>query len=256
MSAKSLPDSAPAGKTVTVTLWKPASEVFTYTDGTIDRKITRVYDAEGNLTAVKETDGKDNLLYFREYSRRDGVLVSLQVSDKAGPVSITLYKSDSAGRIVEEVSQGSNKAVLSRLTHRYVGDYLAETVAQDGGGKINLLLLYEYKDGELDRLEYRTAQGTLEATFRRISEGGKVISEQTIVSDGLVETERSFIYSGDRIAGESHFSMGVPVKSVRFEYDGNGNIVREIWADRAGRDYETVSRDWIGIEKVVQELQS
>jgi len=166
------------------------------------------------------------------------------VSDATGLLSRTEYLYDGRGRLVEERTLDPLGNLQSSLEYVYEDDRIVRTLASDASGVTRLESVYSYDGPVPVSVEYRGPGGSLEAVFQREMDGERILEERTVLPDGTVETRRRFEYSGNRLAGEVFEFGTVPSKSVRYEYDADGNILRETWSNASGRDYEIIERQW------------
>ena len=230
-------------------VWKIAGETVGSPDGIVDKQIEYTYSAEGRLAEISEHDGRGELLYLRQFRYEDGILVGMVMSDRFGPVSSTIYENDANGLVVRETKQDANGENLSIVTYSYDNGRVSRTVAADGSGIPQLTAEYTYNGDIVAAVAYLLPGGSEEARFERVLESGRPVLEQTVLPDGFVENGKRLEYDGDMLVEEEHFSGGSVIKRVRFDYDSHGNVTRETWTNRSGRDYEVVERRWIQVEE-------
>lgn len=235
-----------------VSIWKAEWETTMSPDGTVDKNIEYRYDESGNLSRISEHDSRDELLYLRNYNYENGFLVSQEMSDRYGLVSTTLYETDSEGMVTRETKQDPLGTNLSIVDFEYENGLVTRSIASDGEGTPLLSAEYSYIDNMIVLVEYLLPGGKEEARFTRTLDNGRAVEEQTVLPDGTVESGRVFEYEGDVLIREIHSAAGNTTKSVRYDYDGDGNIIRETWTNRNGRDYEILERRWILIEEPIQ----
>ena len=238
---------AAAVETPAEPVWKIAGETVGSPDGIIDKEIGYTYDSNGRLQEISEQDGRGELLYLRRYGYRNGLLTEVSMEDRNGPVGVTVYEHSPEGRVVSETRLNAEGEVLSKVTYAYENGHIARTVAADGSGIPQLTAVYSYEGDLVAGVTYLLPGGSEEARFERVFESGRAVLEQTLGPDGSVENGKRLEYDGDMVAGEEYFTGSSVTKRVRFDYDSNGNIIRETWTNRGGRDYEVVERRWIQV---------
>ena len=225
-------------------IWKPDLEEIKFIDGTIDKLVEYRYDEDGRILEIAEKDSRNEPLNIRTYKYESGVLIEQTMSDQFGPVSITRYENDSVGNPLREVKQDAKGLVLSVVSYTYDDGRVTESIAADGQGTPHLIARYTYDGNFVIQVDYLLPGGKEEARFERTLMGGRPVEEKTILPDGSVETARSFTYQGDLLVEEIHYAGSMKLKSVRYDFDGNGNIIRETWSNKTGREYEIVERRW------------
>ncbi len=240
------PEPVPAGP---VMVWKIAGETIGSPDGTVDKTVEYEYDAGGELVSVLEIDGRGNIITSTQWIIENGLSIRQEISDRYELVSTTDYEYNSVGQVVRETKKNADGENLSIVTFEYDGPEVHRSVAADGSGTPHLSAEYVYSNGTLKEVKYMLPSGAVEAVFERIIESGRVVEERTVLPDGRIESGRRFTYDGNRVSEEEHFTGSTATKWVRYEYDNEGNIVRETWSNRAGRDYEVVETRWILIEE-------
>ncbi len=238
--------SAPVEKNVMIQ--KVAGETVMSPDGTVDKEVEYSYNESGRLADIVEHDGRGELLSERRFSYSDGALTRKEESDVYGLVSVTLYENNSSSQIVREEKQDAKGTSLSVVTYEYADGRLAKSVASDGEGVPQLSAEYDYQGDVLVTVRYLLPGGKEDARFIRTVENGVLVEEKTILPDGSVESGRRFEYSDGILVSEELFSGTSVTRSVRYDYDADGNIIRETWSNRNGRDFEVVERRWITVE--------
>ncbi len=233
-----------------VLIWKPDSVVFRYVDGTVDKTVMYTYDDEGRLLKSEDFDSRGTLLFKRQITYKQGDLISEELSDRFGPISLTQYELGDNGHVIEQIKQDSRGEVLSIISLSYNDGLLVKTTARDAFGNTHMVSEYSYQDGLVILVQYILPDGTEDARFERILDNGRVSMERTTLPDGTVEIARLFEYMGNLIYSETHYAGTDKIKSATFNYDENENVIREIWSDRAGNDYEVIERTWKRFEIV------
>jgi antitoxin component YwqK of YwqJK toxin-antitoxin module len=229
-------------------VWKPATAIYKYVDGTVDKTIKHSYDDDGNLLKSVDTDSRGRTLYEQIFEYREGYLVTETMSDQFEIVSITSYELDSAGLIEKQIKQDARGKVVSIRSFEYDGETLTSTTAGDGNGTPFLIIEYDYQDGILVFAEYKLPDGTTDGSFERVLEEGLVTREDTMRPDGSVTSSKLFKYDKDRIVEEAQYIGDLKFKSAEFAYDQNGNIINEVWSDQNGENYEIIERSWLQFE--------
>jgi antitoxin component YwqK of YwqJK toxin-antitoxin module len=229
-------------------VWKPATAIYKYVDGTVDKTIKHSYDDDGNLLKSVDTDSRGRILYEQIFEYREGYLVTETMSDQFEIVSITSYELDSAGLIEKQIKQDARGKVVSIRSFEYDGETLTSTTAGDGNGTPFLIIEYDYQDGILVFAEYKLPDGTTDGSFERVLEEGLVTREDTMRPDGSVTSSKLFKYDKDRIVEEAQYIGDLKFKSAEFAYDQNGNIINEVWSDQNGENYEIIERSWLQFE--------
>ena len=177
-------------------------------------------------------------------------MISEELFDRFGPISLTQYELSDNGHVIEQIKQDSRGEVLSIFSLSYNDGLLVKTTARDVFGNTQMVSEYSYEDGLVILVQYILPDGTEDARFERILENGRVSMERTTLPDGTVVIARLFEYMGNLISSETHYAGTDKIKSATFDYDENGNVIREIWSDRAGNDYEVIERTWKRFEIV------
>ncbi len=229
-------------------VWKSASDVYTYIDGTVDKTVTHSYGDDGNLLKSVDTDTRGRILYEQVFEYREGLLVKETMSDQFEIVSLTSYEHDSDGLVKKQIKQDARGNVVSIRSFEYDGETLTSTTASDGNGNPFLIIENDYQDGILVFAEYKLPDGTTDGSFKRVLEEGLVTREDTMRPDGSVVSSKTFKYDEDRIVEEAQYIGDLKFKSAEFAYDQNGNIIREIWSDQNGNNYEIIERSWLQFE--------
>ena len=229
-------------------LRKPETVVFSYIDGSIDKTVSYEYDDMGRELLSEETDAQGDVLSIHKTFYEQGVISREEDYDARGLIGITVFETDSDGKIIRQVRQNEEGENVSFVSYEYDGDFLKTSTAYDSDEIPSLISVYSYRDGELESIEYRLPDGSEDARLMRTFENGRVTGEKVVLPDGSVETAREFEYTDGVLSGETQFSGTVKIKSVHYEYDENGNIIREVWSDRRGHEYEVIERSWLRFE--------
>lgn len=239
-----------AAEEISVPIWKPAELTSSYVDGTVDKTVVYSYGNDGRLLQTIDSDGRGNTLLEQAFEYKNGYLVKETASDSTGPISITLYDLTKDNQVETQIKQDPLGNVLSVVRYEYDGELIKSAVASDGSGVPLLITEYQYLDNEIATVLYKTSSGIEEARFERIMENGMLVREHTVLPDGSVETAREYLYE-DGINTEVIFFTGASKSKARaLSYDGNGNIIREVWSDRSGREYNVIERSWVQFEDV------
>jgi hypothetical protein len=233
-------------------VWKPATAIYKYVDGTVDKTIKHTYDDDGNLLKSVDTDNRGRILYEQIFEYRDGYLVTETMSDQFEIVSITSYELDSVGLVKKQIKQDAGGDVISIMSFEYDGEALASTTASDSNGNTLLIIEYDYQDGILVLAEYKLPDGKSDGSFKRVLDEGLVTREDTMRPDGSVISSILFKYDEDRIVEESQYIGDLKFKSAEFAYGQNGNIIREVWSDQNGLNYEIIERSWLQFEDRIE----
>ncbi len=130
-------------------VWKSASDVYTYIDGTVDKTVTHSYGDDGNLLKSVDTDTRGRILYEQVFEYREGLLVKETMSDQFEIVSLTSYEHDSDGLVKKQIKQDARGNVVSIRSFEYDGETLTSTTASDGNGNPFLIIENDYQDGIL-----------------------------------------------------------------------------------------------------------
>ncbi len=229
-------------------VWVIESETVMSPDGIIDSYSEYKYNKSGNLVEIAENDGRNKPLYLRTYKYEGSLLVSRSMSDRFGILTLTVYESDSDGQIIREIKQGSEGETLSFVTFEYTDGLVSSSIAADGQGVPYLSAEYSYEGTTVVELKYILPGGKEEARFIRTLDSGKTVEEKTFLPDGTVETARKYFYEGESLVTKEYYSGSSKIKTVRYDYDSEGNPVRETWTNQNGREYEIVERSWIELK--------
>lgn len=235
---------------VTVPIWKPAELISSYVDGTVDKTVKYSYSDDGRLLHTVDSDGRGNLLLEQSFEYESGYLVKETASDLTGLISVTLYNLNKDHQVETQVKQDSQGTLLSVVKFEYDGELIKNAVASDGSGIPLLITEYQYQDNQIAAVLYKTPSGAEEARFERIMDNGMVSREQTLLPDGSIETARDFLYKDGMNVEIVHYAGDSKVKTTALNYDSNGNIIREVWSDRSGREYSVLERSWIQFEDI------
>ncbi|MDF1567445.1 MAG: hypothetical protein RQ801_13820 [Spirochaetaceae bacterium] len=231
-----------------IILWKPALEIFSYIDGTVDRRIEYEYDDTGRILKSLESDGRGNIVEIREYDYDGENLIGRRNFDEGGLVSRTEFVLNSQGLAVKEINRDAEEQIRSMISYEYDNGKIVRSVALNASEVPQLQSDYSYEGKMLSSVEYSLPGGNLEARFERTFQNTRVIEEKTYLPDGSVETGKRFEYDGNFLIGEIYFSGNSKSKSVDFQLDDQGNIVRETWRNRNDRIFEVVDRTWLSFE--------
>ena len=229
-------------------VWIPASVVYKYVDGTVDKTVAYAYGDDGKLLKRVDTDARGRILHEQVFEYRGVSLVKKTMSDQFEIVSLTSYEHDSDGHVKKQIKQDARGNIVSIRSFEYDGETLISTTASDGNGNPLLIIEYDYRDGILVFAEYKLPNGTTDGSFERIIEEGLVTREDTMRPDGSVVSSKLFKYDEDRVVEEAQYIGDLKLKSAEYTYDRNGNIVLEKWSDQNGIDYESIERSWLQIE--------
>jgi len=230
------------------TIWKPETIIYKYIDGTVDKTISYSYDNEGRELISEEYDGQGELQNSYKSQYADGKLQRREAFDGANLIGVTLYETDENGNITSILKQDTEGDTLSIINNTYEGSLLKTSTAFDAGGIPSLKSIYSYQDGELLGIEYQLPDGTLDAKLERSFENGRPVKEQVVLPGGSVESARDFVYEGGRLSGETQYAGTMKIKTAAYEYDDNGNLIRETWSNRSGKEYEVIEHSWISFE--------
>jgi antitoxin component YwqK of YwqJK toxin-antitoxin module len=241
-------DQPPENEPEPVILWKPALEIFSYIDGTVDRRIEYEYDDTGKILKSVESDGRGNIVEIREYDYDGENLIGRRNLDNRGLISRTEFILNSQGLVVKEINRNSEEQIRSMVSYEYDNGKIVRSVAMNASEVPQLQSDYSYEGKILTSVEYSLPGGNIEARFERTIQNGRVMEEHTYLPDGSVETGKRFEYDGNLLIGKIYFSGNSKSKSVDFQLDDEGNIVRETWRNRNDRDFEVVDRTWLSFE--------
>ena len=230
------------------TVWKPETTVYTYVDGTVDKTVNYSYDDMGRELLIEEYDGQGNLQSSNRFSYSQGILQKQETYSGETLISETIYEVDENGRLTKAEKMDPEGNILSVVTNTYEGDRLISSTAYDADEIPSLITVYNYQDGILLGIEYQLPDGSLDARLEKNYENGVLLKEQVLLSDGTVESSRSFEYENGLLSGETQYAGTMKIKSVKYEYDGNGNIIKETWSDNSGNEYEIIEHSWISFE--------
>ncbi len=230
-----------------IQVWKTAVETVLFADGAVDKVTYYKYDTLGNIQSAVEKNFKDELISQIVYEWDDGNLHRMTKSDQNGVVFESNYIVED-GNILQKTRLDKEGNPQLRIEYQYDNDRLMESSIYDSKGVHQLKSVYAYEDGLLTSVEDFLPSGIPDALFERVIQQGKVMSERTILPDGTVEKEKTIEYSGDIVVSETYFSRSKQIKSVQYEYDDYGNIIKETWVNRSGKAYEIVEKDWISID--------
>lgn len=231
-----------------IIVWKPAMEIFSYVDGTVDRKIEYEYDNTGKILRTVENDGRGNIVEIREYEYDGENLIGRRNSDNRGLVSRTEFVLNPQGLAVKEIHRNAEEQILSIVSYEYANGKIVKSVAKNASEVPQLQSDYSYDGKMLSSVDYSLPGGKIEARFERTFQNGHVIEEYTYRPDGTVETGKNFLYEGNNLVGEVYYSGNSKSKTVDFQFDDQGHIVRETWRNRNDRAYEIVDRTWVSFE--------
>jgi len=241
-------DPAPETEPEPIILWKPALEIFSYIDGTVDRRIEYAYDDTGKILKSVESDGRGNIVEIREYDYDGENLIGRRNFDNRGLISRTEFVLNSQGLAVKEINRDAEEQIRSIVSYEYDNGKIVRSVAMNASEVPQLQSDYSYEGKMLTSVEYSLPGGNIEARFERTIQNGRVIEEYTYLPDGSVETGKRFEYDGNLLIGEIYFSGNSKSKSVDFQLDDQGNTVRETWRNRNDRGFEVVDRTWLSFE--------
>ncbi len=231
-----------------LTIWRPDSVVFKYIDGTIDKTIKYSYDEMGNELLSEEYDGTGELLYSYKSHFNQGVLISKEVYDSSRLTGTSLFEIDGNGNISRIVKQDANGDIQSIVINSYQEDILMSSSTYDSNEVPNLKMIYSYQGDVLAGIEYQLPDGRVDVRLLRIIENGLPVEEKMVLSDKSVESSRSFKYENGVLRAETQYAAMMKIKSVEYDYDNNGNRIRETWSDRSGNEYEVIERNWTSFE--------
>jgi len=241
--------SSPEEEAVQVeTVWKPLTIVYMYIDGTVDKTISYTYDDEGRELVSEEYDGQGELQNSSRLLYTGGNLQRREVFDGANLTGITLYEADENGNIISIIKQDTEGNTLSIVENTYEKSLLKTSTAFDASGIPSLKSVFTYQNGELTGVEYQLPDGSPDASLERIFENGLPVREQVVLPDGSVETARDFAYTSGLLTGETQYAGKTKIKTAVYEYDDDKNLMREIWSDRSGNEYEVIEYSWISFE--------
>lgn len=243
-------EASPESSEPTVTVWKPLELISSYIDGTVDKTVMYSYSDDGRLLKSIERDGRGNLLLEKTFEYESGFLVKETSSDLSGPISMTLYNLDKDQLVDEQVKKDPQGTILTVVRFEYDGELVKRATASDGSGIPLLITEYQYQDGQIVSVLYKTASGAEEARFERALENGVIVQEQTVLPDGSIETAREFLYEDGMNIETVHYAGDSMVKTTALAYDDYGNIILEVWSDRNGKEYSVIERSWIQFEDI------
>ncbi len=229
-----------------IQVWRTAVETAMFADGTVDKVTYYEYDTLGNIQSAVEKNFKDELIGRIVYEWDDENLRRMIKSDQNGVVFESAYIAED-GNILQETRLDREGNPQLRIEYQYNGDRLMESNVY---GKDDVLLsksVYRYEDDLLVSVDDFLPNGTPDARFERVIQQGKVMSERTVLPDGTVEKEKTIEYAGDDVVSETYLSRSKRIKSVQYEYDDYGNIIKETWVNRSGKAYEIIEKKWISI---------
>lgn len=231
-----------------ITIWRLDSVVNKYIDGTVDKTIKYSYDDMGNELLSEEYDGNGELQssYKTHYSQ--GVLLNKEAYDAAALTGTLLFELDGNGNITGIVKKDAKGDIQSIVKNSYQGKTLISSTAYDANEVLNLKTIYSYQGDILAGIEYQLPDGKVDARMERTLENGFPVEEKVLLSDNTVESSRTFEYENGVLSGEVQYAGTKKIKSVKYDYDENGNRIRETWFDRNGNEYEVIEKSWISFE--------
>ncbi|RKX81165.1 MAG: hypothetical protein DRZ90_05275 [Spirochaetes bacterium] len=227
-----------------VTIWRPDSVVFKYIDGTVDKTIKYSYDDMGNEILSEEYDGNGELQSSCKTHYNQGVLLNKEAYDAAALTGTLLFDLDENGNITRIVKQDAVGDIQSIVTNSYQGNTLISSTAYDANEVPVLKTIYSYQEDILAGIEYQLPDGRVDARLVRTLENGFPVEEKVLLSDNSVESSRTFEYENGVLSGETQYAGTMEIKSVQYDYDENGNRIRETWSDRSGNKYDLIEKIW------------
>jgi hypothetical protein len=161
-------DQPPENEPEPVILWKPALEIFSYIDGTVDRRIEYEYDDTGKILKSVESDGRGNIVEIREYDYDGENLIGRRNLDNRGLISRTEFILNSQGLVVKEINRNSEEQIRSMVSYEYDNGKIVRSVAMNASEVPQLQSDYSYEGKILTSVEYSLPGGNIEARFERL----------------------------------------------------------------------------------------
>ena len=231
-----------------VTIWRQDSVVYKYIDGTIDKTIKYSYDDMGNELLSEEYDGNGELQSSYKTHYTKGVLLNKETYDAAALTGTLFFELDENGNITRIVKKDANGDIQSIVTNSYKVKTLLSSTTYNANEVPKLKTIYSYQGDILEGIEYQLPDGRVDARMVRTLENGFPVEEKVLLSDNSVESSRTFEYENGVLSGEIQYAGMIKIKSVQYDYDKNGNRIRETWSDRNGNKYEVIEKSWISFE--------
>ncbi|WP_319417260.1 hypothetical protein [Marispirochaeta aestuarii] len=145
--------------------------------------------------------------------------------------SMRIYSYDSRGKLVREELYNRNEQLqtISEYEYNQEGDRLRWSV-KDGGGSLMAYTEYRYEAGNNTRIDTFSADGVLRDYFVRSFEGNKLKLEEKFDDKGAPAGRVEYDYSAGRLERKDVFRPnGSLERSVEYEYDDKGSVVRETY---------------------------
>ena len=204
----------------------PTGKAHTLTGVGTPITINQTWDANNRLTSIHRTDGAQVTTIDRTYDAA-GRLLTSRSRRGATTAAYTNYQYDAAGRVtrVQNCTSATCATVLSDFTYTYDadGNRTSETAVQDGQ---TIQTTFQY-DGQ-GRLVHSTAQQIAPpgpSLFDK-AYGYDTIGNRLSELDPVANTQRLTSYDdAHRIVGVQEFNGVIPVRTLAYTYDANGNLV-------------------------------
>jgi YD repeat-containing protein len=145
--------------------------------------------------------------------------------------SLRIYTYDSRGNLVREELYNRNEQLqtISEYEYDQEGNRLRWSV-KDGGGSLMAYTEYSYENGRTSRIDTFSADGVLRDYFVRSFEGAKLKLEEKFDEKGASTGTVEYNYSAGRLVEiDVYRANGSLERSVEYEYDDKGSVIRETY---------------------------
>lgn len=199
--------------------------------GTEGRVISENHFNESNLTT--------ELINYKE----DGSILTRET-----------YQYDEEDRVIESESTSSETNLYKRMTYRYDGQFLIESLVYDITGSVSIILAFKYDEqGQLVETLSRSPDNKVYVkTLNYYDNANKI--ERSVAYDeaGKVLTQANFSYTDQGLVSQKYGINGMMIQRTEKMFDTLGNLIEETHYDAQGRITSKISKQYDMDSRIIE----
>ena len=209
------------------------------------------YDDRGNLTAqessIETPAGQMTGGIYMEYDENDHITKSVMVQDGV-TVSHVEYVNDSEGNVLREEYYDPDGNLTRAVDHEYDGGQRVRSVRS---GDYAVVTTYGYDEEARTYTTVTEAPTGTTTTVNTLDEGGRPLRQETVSGDMHSVTTWEYDEAG-RLLRQVNGDPASPDSLRSCTYDGEGNILTDVYEESSGYREETVYEYDPALRKMVK----
>jgi hypothetical protein len=234
-------------RVITVRIPMERKSSIWFSDGSLDEYTISERDASGSLVSQTRYTASGSMVEKTEFTYAAGRLVTKTQKDAEGKlVSKRSYQYTPTGELVmETLDDGAGKR-LSSFAYEYEAGFKVKWIVKDSRDSTVAETLYDYKDGKIRKSEMRDGAGKKTGgSVYEYSAEGRLEAQKFHKADGsLLRVEASIWKDGIVISEERRTAGGAVQQKIAYEYGPDGEVIRKIFEDLAGKSKLTTTFEY------------